>query len=281
MLITCWGSRGSIPVSGHAYLKYGGDTTCIEIRARSGHVIVVDAGTGIRRLGNRLIREKLYTYHFLFTHAHWDHLMGLPFFKPLYLSCTEMQIYRCPFGGRYVEDMISKVLAPPHFPVRYRDLKARFTYRRACPNTFTIGSVAITPIAISHPNCGSGYKFVENGHSFVFLTDNELGYIHPGGLPATAYQAFCQDAELLFHDAEYTPREYKKMIEWGHSSYTDAISLAQRANVKRLGLFHLNQERADDKVDAIVADCHNIINASAGDPPLDCFAVGAGMTFSL
>ena len=99
MVITCWGSRGSIPVSGEEYNKYGGDTTCLEIRTKSDDIIIVDAGTGIRRLGNKLIDETRNTFNFLFTHAHWDHLMGLPFFKPLFEKETQIKTFRCPYSG--------------------------------------------------------------------------------------------------------------------------------------------------------------------------------------
>jgi ribonuclease BN (tRNA processing enzyme) len=113
----------------------------------------------------------------------------------------------------------------------------------------------------------------------VFLTDNELGFVHPGGLPAKNYYEFCQGADLLFHDAEYTSQEYKLLIEWGHSSYTDVLELAFQAGIKRLGLFHHNQERQDTEVDEIVEASHKVI-AQRGKT-LECFAVGAGMTFDL
>ena len=181
MLIRCWGSRGSIPVSGESYLKYGGDTTCLEIQAQSGDIIVVDAGTGIRRYGNLAAGNGPSKYNFIFTHAHWDHIMGFPFFKPLYFDRNHIHLHSCPFDRHFVEKILSKVMADPYFPVAYADIRAGITYEPVCRREFQIGSVSIRPIAISHPNSGSGYKFVENGKSFVFLTDNELGFTHPGG----------------------------------------------------------------------------------------------------
>ncbi len=207
MHIKCWGSRGSIAVSGPDYLKYGGDTTCIEIRAKSGESIIVDAGTGIRRLGNQLVEDNCTVYNFLFTHSHWDHLIGFPFFKPLYLKESQIQIYRCPFPGRFIEEIVNKMMGPPHFPVRYSDLKAKILYVEACPSEFRIGSITVIPISLSHPNGGCGYKFIEDGKSFVFFTDNELGYTHPDGLQPSDYAILCQNADLIFHDAEYTPVE--------------------------------------------------------------------------
>jgi len=168
---------------------------------------------------------------------------------------------------------------PPNFPVRYSYLKADIIYEKSCPTHFQIGSVTIFPIPLSHPNKGSGYKFVEDGKTFIFLTDNELGYIHPGGLGFKDYLEYCKDAELLIHDAEYTPEEYKSNIEWGHTVFTDALELAFQANVKKLGLFHLNQERTDIQADEMLANCNKIIDESGSS--LECVMVGEGMTFEL
>ncbi len=279
MQIRCWGSRGSIPVSGRDYLRYGGDTTCIEIRNGADDVIIVDAGTGIRRLGNALVQESRLRCHLIFTHAHWDHVQGFPFFKPIFMPRAELILHKCPFQSKFVESILGKVMSPPAFPVRYRDLTARIRYQEACPVDFAIGPTTITPVPLSHPNSGSGYRFAENGRAFVFLTDNELGFIHPGGLARDAYVEFCMGADLLIHDAEYTPREYRTTREWGHSTCTDAVDLALAAGVRRLGLFHINQDRSDDGVDRMVAACRRRI-AKAGRH-LECFAVAADMTFSL
>jgi phosphoribosyl 1,2-cyclic phosphodiesterase len=270
MYIKCWGSRGSIPVSGEEYTKYGGDTTCLEIRTKNDEIIIIDAGTGIRRLGNQLIAEKRFKYHLIFTHAHWDHLMGFPFFKPIYLKKTEIKVYRCPFQGQYVEKMIAKVLSPPNFPVKYADISATIIYEDGCPASFDIGSVNITPIRLSHPNGGNGYKFIEDGKTFVFLTDNELGYVHPMGLDNESYMKFSSGADLLIHDAEYTPKEYETFVEWGHSSYSQALDLAENAEVGKLGLFHLNQERNDKEMDEIVEKCRHIISDKR--LKLECFS---------
>lgn len=279
MVIRCWGSRGSIPVCGKEYLKYGGDTTCLEIRTQSDDIIIVDAGTGIRRLGNQLALEERFHYNFIFTHAHWDHLMGFPFFKPLYFSRTNIRMHRCPFHNRFVETILSKVMAPPNFPVRYRDVKAQMSYEDACPAEFEIGSLTVTPIPLSHPNGGSGYKFTENGKTFVFLTDNELGFSHPGGRTYADYREFSTRADLLVHDAEYAPEEYERFAKWGHSVYTDVLRLAQEAEVSSLGLFHLNEERSDQAMDHIVDECRRTI--AENELGFECSAVGSGMVFEL
>jgi len=279
MIIKCWGSRGSIPVSGKEYIKYGGDTTCLEIRTKSDDIIIVDAGTGIRRLGNKLINENRYKYNLIFTHSHWDHLMGFPFFKPLYEKQSEFMMYRCPFHSKFVETILSGIMTPPSFPVRYSEISANIEYVEALTSAFEIGSVTITPIPISHPDKGSGYRFTEDGKSFVFLTDNELGFIHPGGLPYKDYMEFSTGADLLIHDAEYLPEEYPSKIEWGHSVFTETLNLAIEAGVKQFGLFHLNQERTDQQVDEMVEASRRIIDEKGHN--LKCFAVGCDMTFTL
>ena len=279
MIITCWGSRGSIPVSGKHVVKYGGDTTCLEIKTRSNDIIMVDAGTGARRLGNHLIHEKRKACHVILTHGHWDHVMGFPFFRPVFMPSFQIHIYRCPFPRDHVEKTISGVMRPPYFPIRYADLKAKIIYEDGTPKTFTIGSVTITPIPLSHPGGGYGYKFMEEGKTFVFLTDNELGFRHKGSPPLKSYLDFVRNADLLYHDAEFTPREYKKSVEWGHSAYTQALDLALEAGVGQLGLFHLNQERTDDDMDRIVKDCRRRIDDHSS--PLTCFAVGADTTVTL
>jgi phosphoribosyl 1,2-cyclic phosphodiesterase len=279
MYIKSWGSRGSIPVSGSNYLKYGGDTTCIEIRSSNDDVIIIDSGTGIRRLGNQLIREEKFNYHLVYTHAHWDHLMGFPAFKPLFLQNTCIKVYRCPFPDDYIEKMLSKIIMPPNFPVKYSDLKAKIYYTSGCPEKFKIGSLEIEPISLNHPDGGCGYKFTENGKTFVFLTDNELGYDHPGGLSTEDYINFCSGADLLIHDAEYSEKEYVSKKSWGHSTYTDALQLALKSKVGALGLFHLNSERTDEEMDTILSDCKRIIKSN--NSALKCIAVGCNTSFKL
>jgi len=249
------------------------------MRTESNDIIIVDAGTGIRRLGNQLIREQRKKFHFIFTHAHWDHVMGFPYFKPLYFKSSEFLMHRCPFHSKFVETILSKVMAPPNFPVKYSDIKAKMHYEDACPTEFNIGSVRVVPIPLSHPNSGSGYKFIENGKTFVFLTDNELGYVHPGGGTYEEYREFSANADLLLHDAEYTPQEYKTFIDWGHSVYTDVLKLALESDAKKLGLFHLNQDRTDTDMDNIVVACRQSIADKGRN--LKCFGVKRDMTFKL
>jgi phosphoribosyl 1,2-cyclic phosphodiesterase len=279
MFVKIWGARGSIPVSGQEYIKYGGDTTCIEIRSKNGRVIIIDAGTGIRRLGNDLLVQGLYDYDLIFTHAHWDHIMGFPFFRPLYSDRTSLRVHGCPFTEEFVRTMLTKIMSPPNFPVTYGDLLAHIAYSDGCPEKFQIDSVTVMPIDISHPGGGKGYKFIEEGRSFVFLTDHELGYTHPGGLPHESYLQFCAGADLLVLDAEFTGEEYGRHRSWGHSSYLDTLNLAMEAGVKQLALFHINQDRTDWAMDKIVEHCRRVVRES--NAQVGILGACCDMTFQL
>jgi phosphoribosyl 1,2-cyclic phosphodiesterase len=279
MDIKCWGSRGSVPVSGKQYLKYGGDTTCIEITAKTGETIIVDAGTGIRSLGNSAIERNISKFHLLFTHSHWDHILGIAFFKPFLFSKTKILIQDRLFSGMSTQDVLEEVMKKPFFPIGLKDLRADIQFTKKLNDKFDIGSITVETIPTSHTDGGSGYKFSEDGKSFVFLTDNELGFDHPGGKGFDGYLDFSRNADLLFHDAEYTKDEYKRKISWGHSSVQDVMELAVKANVKKLGLFHINQDRTDDQMDKIVSECKK--NLKKNNAVIDCFAVSCHMTFHL
>lgn len=279
MIIRCHGARGSIPVSGKGYLKYGGDTTCIEIRSRNDAIIAVDAGSGIRRLGNNLLKEGRFEYNILFTHSHWDHILGFPFFKPIYSEQCTINLMGCATTQGDIQKLLSKTMSAPYFPYPFEKLKAAIHYANDCSETFYIDSIEIRPIPISHPNAGMGFRFTEDGRSFVFLTDNELGHLHRGGRTFEDYAAFSQDADLLIHDAEFTPEEYTAKKTWGHSSYTDAVELALAAGVRHLGLYHHNQDREDAEQEAIVERCRDIIRRRGSD--LRCTAVRQEEEFNL
>jgi phosphoribosyl 1,2-cyclic phosphodiesterase len=279
MRIRCWGARGSIPVSGPEYLKYGGDTTCVEVRTRDGQITLLDAGTGIRRLGLALLAEGLRRANLLFTHAHWDHLLGLPFFQPLYRRGFVLDVFGSPCAQQSVRTMVSDAMAPPYFPVRIEEVEAAISFHEDCEEDFVLGELAVSPVKLSHPNCGLGYRLAEGGRSFVFLTDNELDYQHPDGGTFDDYARFCEGAELLIHDAEFTLAEYAHTRGWGHSVYVRALDLALAAGVRRLGLFHHNHERTDDEIDALVADCNE--RAAREGTELECFAAAQGLEMVL
>ncbi len=279
MIIRCHGARGSIPVSGPEYNRYGGDTTCLEIRTRNDEIIIVDAGSGIRRLGNRLIEEERYQYHLIFTHSHLDHILGFPFFKPIYHPKAVIHLMGCPTTQGNIQKLLSKAMSAPLFPIQFDALCAAIDYDVECSFSFRIDSVEVIPINLNHPNGGMGYRFVEDGKSFVFLTDNELFGKHRTGRTFEEYVAFSKDADILIHDSEYTQEEYEITRGWGHSTYEHALHLAREARVKALGLFHHNQNRNDDAQEQILRACRASLLDEHMD--MDCFALTQTTTLTL
>jgi phosphoribosyl 1,2-cyclic phosphodiesterase len=279
MLIHCWGARGSVAVSGKEYIKYGGDTSCIEVTSNAGDLIIIDAGTGIRALGNKLVKKNRLNINLLLTHAHWDHLSGFPFFSPIYKKKSVIKVYGPQTTQLSLKKIVSKTMASPYFPIELEDIHAEIEFIGMGNKNYEVGSVTITTIPIKHPNEGVGYKLEEDGKSFVFLTDNELTYEHPTGLEYEDYVEFIRGVDLLFHDAEYNRKEYKKTRGWGHSVYLDTLKLAMDAEVKSLGLFHHNQDRTDKQLTAIEKDCKAIIAKSGSK--LKCFAAAEGMDIDI
>lgn len=279
MRIRCWGSRGSIPVSGREYLKYGGDTTCIEVETKTGHSIVIDAGTGIRKLGETPYFKSVREFHLLFTHCHLDHVIGFNFFTPLFLKNRRIIIPDNRFGQTHVQSMVKTVLKPPLFPITLENVKADIEFTPEMQDSLIIGSVTVETIPLSHPGGGLGYKFTEDGKTFAFITDNEPEHPHPGGMNFQNYTDFVKNADILFHDAEFTSEEYQSRMGWGHSSIPAVLRLAVEAGVGRLGLFHINQKRSDTEMDRLVEDAGK--DLLAGNSSIECFAVPGGMEIHL
>lgn len=288
MKITIWGCRGSISAPGKETLRYGGESTCLEITTDEGNTIIIDAGSGIRKLGNNIMKNagnKNLT--FLLTHAHWDHLAGFPFFRPAFSSAYTMNLCGGPDPQRSLMKYLRHQMEPPYFPVDMSAMKAKFTEGcqcgiTKCTHTFPgiESSHKCDAIPLNHPDGGYGFKQTDSkGKTFVFLTDNEIQYHHENGRTREEYVSFCSNADLLFHDAHYTEEEYLKTKNWGHSTYKDALDLAIDANVKKLGLFHHDPDRCDDDIDRYVAWCNEYIKSK--NSALECFACAEGTTFEL
>jgi phosphoribosyl 1,2-cyclic phosphodiesterase len=259
MKIKFWGTRGSIPVSGKEFLKYGGSTTCLEVIDKNNESIIVDCGTGIKNLGIEMARRNKDKIYIIFTHQHWDHVLGFPFFAPIYNKKNEIIITGCSYTTDDVRAIVSKIMQPPGFPVKFEEIDAKFKFMAMLENGIRINNIEIKPIELSHPNGGLGYKFIEDGKTAVFLTDNELKYTHPGGRSFNEYAEFVRGADLLIADSDYTDSEYEYRKTWGHSTFNDALELAIKSDVKKLILFHHNQNRTDRQIDSIVRYCNRKI----------------------
>ena len=283
MKVKIWGCRGSLPSPGRETLIYGGESTCVEVISGSDEKLIIDAGSGIRKLGNTLIKDDKHRHlTILFTHAHWDHLSGFPFFKPAY--SPEFSISLC--GGPVPRDTIMQYIkhqmAAPYFPVEMSEMKADFIAGCSCGQDMcghcpgsTVKSIKCHSIPLNHPNGGYGFKFICDEKTFAFFPDNELRFEHEGGLSVDQYAEFCGGADLLIHDAQYTEDEYKKTKSWGHSTYRDAVDLAIKAGVKRLGLFHHDPDRHDETISIQVDICNKYIAESGSG--IECFACADGM----
>lgn len=286
MKIKIWGCRGSLATPGRQTLRYGGNTTCVEVRTREEGVIVLDAGSGLCNLGRSLVAEHdLAHLVMLFTHAHWDHLCGFPFFDPAYVPQCQIMLCGGPDAQQSLRQYLGRQMEPPFFPVPFDHLRARIDFGCGCGRpcggriTSMAGGPGCRSIRLNHPNGGYGFKLEEDGKVFAFLPDNELGFHHENGAGFADYVDFCRGADLLFHDAQYTDSEYSRTRGWGHSSYADALRLAAEAGVKRLGLFHHDPTRTDDDLDQQVEWCREQLRKTGS--PVDCFACAEEMVIEL
>jgi phosphoribosyl 1,2-cyclic phosphodiesterase len=286
MNIIIWGCRGSITSPGTSTIRYGGETTCVEVINDDGQIIVIDAGSGIRKLGQKLLKdESISTINLLLTHSHWDHLSGFPFFLPAYSSKYSFALCGGADAQESVLNFLTHQMEPPYFPITFTELKASFASGCCCDKDkncahslrFAEHATRCEAIPLNHPNGGFGFKLIGKTGSFVFLPDNEIRYAHSGGLPRDEYVKFCNNATLLFHDAQYLEDEYDHKRSWGHSTIQDAIDLAIDAEVKQLGLFHHDPDRTDDELDFQVNWSRKYIEKKGSS--LECFACAEGMEF--
>ncbi|MCZ6872635.1 MAG: MBL fold metallo-hydrolase [bacterium] len=280
MQITFWGIRGSIPAPGSDTIRYGGNTSCVEVRLDNGTLIVFDAGTGLRPLGHRLMAQAQPVKIYLFlSHMHWDHIQGLPFFVPGYNRETEICILG-PHGGlASLEQRICDQMRAPYYPIPMHAMAANFRFTE-----LTEGSVVELPGAkievgiLNHPGKTLGYRLLADDKVLVYATDNEPFGKLPGSQHLTCPSrilALAQGANLLIQDAQYTPDEYPQRIGWGHSTYLDALHIAHDAEVERLVLFHHDPTHSDAQVDRIVTRCRAWIKRRG--LALDCLSAAEGL----
>ncbi len=260
MKIKFWGTRGSIAVPGKRTIMYGGNTTCLEITLQSGKKVIIDAGTGIRSLGDNLSAgNENREIYLLVTHIHWDHILGFPFFAPIYNPSCKILIDgfpTCMKGLRYTFD---NRMGDGFFPIKFDDLKAEINYlENLSRGKLEIDGTVIDSIPLQHPQGGLGFRFREEEKTLIFITDNELREDAWIGKSPEEYAKFCRDADILIHDSQYTQQEINDRKGWGHSDYQAVFDLAHEANVKRLILFHHDPSRTDPELTAIKALCEDL-----------------------
>lgn len=265
MNIRFWGVRGSIASPGHDTAAVGGNTSCVEVRLHGGSSadtrIVLDAGTGLRALGNHLVacgaaRDPL---TLLLSHCHWDHIQGLPFFLPVYMKNTSLTIIGAQNGVASVRETLERQMSAPVFPVTLDEVGARIVTREVrLGDVFHVGEAKIRVAHGNHPGGVVAYRIDHDGKSVVYATDTE----HDGKRVDPALHALCEGADLLVYDSQYTPDEYEGKVGWGHSTYVAGAELARAAGVGTYVLFHHDPMRSDEGVAEIEAKARALFPSS-------------------
>ncbi len=262
-LVTFWGTRGSVPTPGRITEKYGGNTPCVTVRYQDIHTIF-DAGTGIRNLGIDLIEEynkvgKGLSLHLFFSHTHWDHIQGLPFFQPAYIKDTNLTIYGSPHKEHFLASILKGQMDFEYFPVGMSEFSANITIQEISEQVIHLGEVIIDwQEQVCHPGGSVRYRLGINGKKIVYATDVELNHIFnprvdtkKNRVLAQDYLDFVYNADLLIADGQYTEEEYQSKVGWGHSSIQLLFDIAYKAHVKQLAIFHHDPQHSDKFLDEL------------------------------
>ena len=277
MRVCLWGTRGSIASAGPDTVAYGGNTSCVEVEGRDGTIVILDAGTGIRRVGNTYAQPR--RLDILLTHLHMDHIQGLGFFGPFFRDDFEVHVWGPPSTTQDLRTRLTRYLSPPLFPVRLRDVAARLELHDVPMQPFTIGGLEISGQMVIHPGQTLGYRVSDGKSTIAYLPDHEptLGM---GSVPADPeWVSGCgllRDVDLLIHDAQYTAEEYAERVGWGHSRVEDAVRLAELGRAHRLVTFHHDPGHDDTMLDRMLDGARGTAPAS-----LELIPGREGATFSL
>jgi len=277
MQITFWGVRGSYPVPGAATVRYGGQTSCVEARSAGGDTIIVDDGTGMRALGNKLLREATMPqhYHVLLSHVHWDHIQGLPFFSPAYIAGTRISIYARLTAADELQQVIGGITRQEFFPMSLEAVPAQFEFLQVEPGVeLEIGPFRVMPIALNHPFGAVGYRLDADGSSWAYVADTapfdrvlHKQHFLAGPETLTEDDQLTLDAmrdalvrrldgvDTVIYDTHFTEDEYKRFPHYGHSTPDQALEICVAAKVRRLVLYHHAPSHGDDQMDRIAAEC--------------------------
>ena len=306
MRVKFWGVRGSLPVPGRKTERYGGNTSCVEVRSESGTRVVVDAGTGIRKLGKEIVAETepgKSEVHLLISHTHWDHIQGLPFFSPLYQKGNRLAVYARKRDDLHLRAVFASQTDDPYFPIPFDEAKADIAFSELPDSAeFEVKDVKVACARLNHPYIATAYRLTVDGASVVYVSDTapfsdilfEDEFIAqppgPGAeLPAADKKKLakmragivklCEGADLVVYDTMFTPDDYRRIPHFGHSRPSDALQICQEAGARKLALFHHAPERSDAEVDAILDETK--ATAKRDGIKLDIVAAHEGLDVSL
>lgn len=294
-----WGVRGSYPAPFATHMEYGGNTPCVEVRL-GDTLIIFDAGTGIIPLGNRLMEQSdIRNLHIVLSHYHWDHISGLPFFVPAFVPGWRISIHGPADTPENLAHMISQQMKAPYFPVEVETWLADISYHTPGSKPFEIGPAKMQSFPVHHPGITLGYRLEAKGKRIVYAPDNELSFIsqsiddrkaefdeeEKALLEAMKVEQrlkgieFMEKADMLIHDAQYTPDDYKRKRGWGHSCYTDTITSAIEAGVGALYLFSHDPNYNDKMLDGIAGLANDLVAEHGAE--LECHLARENMTIAL
>ena len=251
MLVRFWGVRGSTPTPQSENLRYGGNTSCVEVRI-NGHIYVFDCGTGFRNLGKQLAQEhngNAISAHIFLSHFHWDHIQGIPFFAPLYCNSGNSFVFHSSSRTRGLQQALEEQMADPYFPVNMNEMAASRQFSNIDQGRMAFDGCTVDTMWLNHPQGCLGFRLEHKGKVLVYATDNEPGH----AIFDKNVRKLAEGADVLIYDAQYLPEEYAARKQgWGHSHWREAVNVVMESGAKELILFHNDPDHSDACIDSVV-----------------------------
>jgi phosphoribosyl 1,2-cyclic phosphodiesterase len=269
VIVRVWGARGSLSAPGPATVGYGGNTSCVEVELADGTTLILDAGSGIRELGQRLLERDHGELYICLTHLHLDHVEGLGFFAPLWRAGWQLRFWGPPSATTTLRDRVSRYLSPPLFPIGLSEAPAQAVFEDAPREPWLVGSAVIEAQTVEHRGPTLGYRIEEEGRVLVYLPDHEpyLTAALDDEPEWISGWALATGADLLLHDSQYTQEEYGSRLGWGHSTFGHAAAFSRAAGVRQLAMFHHDPIRSDRELEAHYDEVAEAVQG-VQEPPL-------------